>query len=600
MDPTTDHAAVIRALGQVVGQRENTLTSLQFQLRPSELIDLSAELAQGETEPFRETTPGGQVARRECGESLPLECVRRLIQDVNGATLYYEGEATASVGTLRGLLREMGSLTGRKILVLVTGGMIASDRPGVRPDVSDLGHQAGREAALANTAVYTLHIDVSALEHVAAQTAAADRSFDNIARDSVLLGGWLDQFSGEAGGTLFKVLAGSGEAAYDRSLTETTAYYLLGVEVGDADRDGRTRQVEVKRRNLTVRGRKWVAIPKRGKDATGATPAEASSAPSTSSLASSAPRLATPRPLPRDVQTLADAFERGDWAGMERGLAETKNLANMVTGFRAADRPWPDAPRRRAVFALEIGLAGLRSDKGYAREEGSRLLAEYNTLVRQPGTGDVFECAWLWTQAAGLEGAVRPNIAAVFIARALQRCPNEPRLNLALAVVTEQQWLRNLQTSPAETAEVTRRYEQAMKSPETEAEACVRNALFLYRLGDYRQAIGLLDRPMPQSPDTYVRYLVDLVRGKVLHRLGRLDEAEAAFRAALATWPGAQSARISLMTLLATGGARPEAAALAEAVETAHDEQVDPWWTYWLGDARVYPDIIARLRELTR
>ena len=272
---------MIRALDQVVGQRENTLTSLQFQLRPSELIDLSAELAHGETEPFRETTPGGQVARRECGESLPLECVRRLIQDVNGATLYYEGEATASVGTLRGLLREMGSLTGRKILVLVTGGMIASDRPGVRPDVSDLGHQAGREAALANTAVYTLHIDVSALEHVSAQTAAADRSFDNIARDSVLLGGWLDQFSGEAGGTLFKVLAGSGEAAYDRILTETTAYYLLGVEVGDADRDGRTQeiQVKVKRRNLTVRGRKWVAIPKRGKDATGATPAEASSAP---------------------------------------------------------------------------------------------------------------------------------------------------------------------------------------------------------------------------------------------------------------------------------------------------------------------------------
>ena len=72
------------------------------------------------------------------------------------------------MGTLRGLLREMGSLTGRKILVLVTGGMIASDRPGVWPDVSNLGHQAGREAALANTAVYTLHIDVSALEHVSA------------------------------------------------------------------------------------------------------------------------------------------------------------------------------------------------------------------------------------------------------------------------------------------------------------------------------------------------------------------------------------------------------------------------------------------------
>ena len=95
------------------------------------------------------------------------------------------------------------------------------------------------------------------------------------------------------------MLAGSGEAAYDRILTETTAYYLLGVEVGDADRDGRTQeiQVKVKRRDLTVRGRKWVAIPKRGTDATGATSSESIIPPIPSSLASSAPRL-RPRPSP--------------------------------------------------------------------------------------------------------------------------------------------------------------------------------------------------------------------------------------------------------------------------------------------------------------
>ena len=68
IDPTTDHATVIRALGQVVGQRENTLTSLQFQLRPSELIDLSAELAHGDR-----TLPRDN-ARRSGGE----EGVRRV------------------------------------------------------------------------------------------------------------------------------------------------------------------------------------------------------------------------------------------------------------------------------------------------------------------------------------------------------------------------------------------------------------------------------------------------------------------------------------------------------------------------------------------
>ena len=39
----------------------------------------------------------------------------------------------------------------------------------------------------------------------------------------------------------------------------------------------------------------------------------------------------------------------------------------------------------------------------------------------------------------------------------------------------------------------------------------------------------------------------------------------AAFRAALQAWPGAQSARVALMTLLVVRGNREEAAALAEA-----------------------------------
>ena len=232
--------------------------------------------------------------------------------------------------------------------------MIASDRPGVRPDVSDLGHQAGREAALANTAVYTLHIDVSALEHVSAQTATADRSFDNIARDSVLLGGWLDQFSGEAGGTLLKVLAG-GEATYDRILTETTAYYLLGVEVADADRDGRTQeiQVKVKGRNLDPRS-KWVRYQARNTPRGQSSGSIIRTIHLVAGVVGAATRTPTPRPLPRDVETLADAFERGDWAGMERGLAGRRTWPTWSPAS-ARQSLWPDAPRRRAVFALESG-----------------------------------------------------------------------------------------------------------------------------------------------------------------------------------------------------------------------------------------------------
>ena len=52
-------------------------------------------------------------------------------------------------------------MPGRKTLVLISGGVVGSDRPGGRPDLNNLGTEAGREAARANTAVYTLNIDTA-------------------------------------------------------------------------------------------------------------------------------------------------------------------------------------------------------------------------------------------------------------------------------------------------------------------------------------------------------------------------------------------------------------------------------------------------------
>lgn len=53
-----------------------------------------------------------------------------------------------------------------------------------------------------------------------------------------------------------------------------------------------------------------------------------------------------------------------------------------------------------------------------------------------------------------------------------------------------------------------------------------------------------------------------------------------------------------IVTLLVIRGDREEAAVLAEAIQTAGEEQSDPWWTDLLGDFRVYPAILTRLRNL--
>jgi VWFA-related protein len=590
ISPTTDHAAVSRSLSTVMGQRD--VPSNQFNLRPAEIVDLSA--AASSSSP-REASLLESVARRECGNPPEDVCRQRLMLEITGAALYYEGQGNAGLGMLRSLLEQVSVLKGRKTLVLISAGMMASDVPGGRPDISELGMQVGKEAARSNTSIYTLYLDTSAIDRFSAQVQKSDKNLQSEARDSEVLGRWLDQFSGAAGGALFRVQVGSGEYAFNRVLNEISAYYLLGVEPGEEDRDGRTHEIKVKtnQKNVILRGRRWVTVPKRDGGPDISEGAAETPAATEKEKAAPPPR----RVVAADVQAIADAYDQGE-PDFQRALGQTQDLATLLRNFRASDTPWPAAPRRTAVMALELAVTALRSDNRYARDEGGRLLAEYNVRVRQPEAPDAFECSWLWTEVAALEGLFMADSAMLFVPKAAERCPNEGRLHLAHALVSEQQWLRGTAGSEQET-NILDRYKTAMKFPETAAEARMRAAWFLSRTGKLDEALALVD-PRPTVTDKYVLYLTDLVRGQILRARGRLDDATKAYGDALATWPDAQSARIALMTLQLSRGDRQEAGKLAELTETAPGDHLDPWWTYWLGDYRVYPAIVAKLREIAQ
>ena len=102
------------------------------------------------------------------------------------------------------------------------------------------------------------------------------------------------------------------------------------------------------------------------------------------------------------------------------------------------------------------------------------------------------------------------------------------------------------------------------------------------------------------TTDASIRYLRALVKGHVLLAQKKDAEAEQAYRAALAIAPAAQSARVGLMNAELMQNGRAEAEALAEAVQVAQDDALDPWWTYWQGQYRFYPAVMARLREMGR
>ena len=588
--PTMDHAAVLRALNTVVGQRDGPGTG-RFNLRPTEIIDASRDVPAG-TGPTLDA-----LFQRECGDDIGPNCRTMLVNEITSTALYYEGQSTASLGMLRNLLMQMQAYPGRKTVLLVSGGMVASDTPGGRPDLGSLGMQVGREAATANTAIYTLFVDTSLHDTYGAETRKGERTSTNRSRDTAVLARWLEQFTGTAGGALFSVTVGNAASALSRIQSELSSYYLLGVEPADEDRDGRTHEVAVKttQSNVTVRGRRWVMIPARG----AAAPAPPAAAPT---AAPAAPMVApTPvrRVVPPDVVALADVFDRGSAQAFEKALAESNDLAGAIRGLRQSDSPWPENRRRTAVFALELGLSGLRSTNRDARDEGGRLLAEYHVRVREPAGADAFECAWLVTETTALEGLFMPDNALQFVPRALQRCPSNARLNLAYALISEQQWIQG-RTTAAQEPEILNRYEQAMKFPETEPEARVRAARFLYGLGQFDRGLAMLDGIKASPADLELRYFASLVRGQLLRARGRMDAAAAAYRAALAAWPGAQSAQVALMTLAVGRGNREEAGALAETIQVAAVDQYDPWWTYWLGDYRAYPAVLDKLRELAR
>jgi VWFA-related protein len=267
--PTIDRALVRVSLGRLVGQRQPLRS--YYNLKPWEIVEITAQWTNPNsflTTARRPTTdpttmqhldPVLLVQQRECPTD--PDCPIRIYAEGLGLATQFERQAQESLGGLENLLRGLGQLQGRKSVVLLSAGVLVSDRPEGRPDVGDLARQLGQEAARANTVVYTVHVDSNSLT-VGSASRRGSISTD-MGRDRAMYGSWLDQFSDAAGGERLYVPVGGGDFAFRRVLRESSGYYLLGVEPANEDRDGKPRELKVKvnRKGLTVRNRQWVLVP---------------------------------------------------------------------------------------------------------------------------------------------------------------------------------------------------------------------------------------------------------------------------------------------------------------------------------------------------
>ena len=280
VDPTTDRLAVHMALGRITGHR--SAINSQFNLTTSEIIDIMAESNSRGTPiggpagagrgavpaagaVVLETTTLDRVAVRECRQANDPGCLQAIVSESAALAQQLEERVRESLNGLNGLLDALQQYPGRKTVVVMSGGMSISDRPGGRIDIGDEASDLGEQAARANAVIYALHIDASQGLAYSAQ-ARRIRDLRSLARERTLSGKLLDEFAGASGGALLPVNVGGGDLALNRVLRETSAHYLLGVEPGDAERDGRAHRLRVKinQRGATIRSREWVVLPKRG------------------------------------------------------------------------------------------------------------------------------------------------------------------------------------------------------------------------------------------------------------------------------------------------------------------------------------------------
>ena len=246
-DLTDDHAAVLKAIEKVTGLLDPPLS--QYKLSKSEITDI----ASGDRDVLN------RIAIRECGEP-GVACRKPILMEATALAAFLEMQIGQSLNGLRNLIDGLARVEGRKTLVLISGGLFASDRAGGRVNSGSDIRAVGREAARANTTLYALHMDTNFLDSFTQRGGPPSTIF----RDTAALAAGLEQVAGAAGGAVIRIQGGTGDDAFERVLRENSAYYLLGVELEAADRDGQPRmiRVRVKPRGATIRSRTTVIVPK--------------------------------------------------------------------------------------------------------------------------------------------------------------------------------------------------------------------------------------------------------------------------------------------------------------------------------------------------
>jgi hypothetical protein len=232
---TADHLRLKRGMERVVG-RQSPFAG-KFNIGLYEAVAISEK---GDSRVF------GEVILRECPRMSGFareQCERDVVSESSGMVRNVRQNTTDSLRGLYDLLLALSVIEGPKTLILLSEGLIL-DTPSELDSVI-------RAAALARVTINVLLMDVPRDDITVGQlgpTVTEDRDME--------VSGLADLAGGSRGALYY--IVGTGETIFERLAGEMLAYYMLGVEQSPGDRDGRPHRidVEVQRRNVTVRSRR--------------------------------------------------------------------------------------------------------------------------------------------------------------------------------------------------------------------------------------------------------------------------------------------------------------------------------------------------------
>ena len=318
------------------------------------------------------------------------------------------------------------------------------------------------------------------------------------------------------------------------------------------------------------------------------------------------------------LSNVLDRVERGDTPALRDWLGQSPDSSTTSYRIQRESKAWISAAGPASIERRRLIVATVALEAAYAKPKPSppqhdedapkvpdpRVLIEWAcTLVRQNVVPYPAERYWHWLVIAIMEGKADHVPLEVHVRHALERFPAEPRFVLARAVAAElRTWPEERGgRSPADRTNATdtliARLQAATELESVRAEATLRLGHLFLRLGRVAAARERFQLVIPLTSDPYLLYLVNLFDGRAFEQLDRPMEAIAAYRAAAAAVPHAQSADFALAAALARYGDRAEAVRVGFASITSEPSGVDPWRGYGQADVRFTREIVDGLRR---